>query len=60
MNNQTEHSRWGIIGGTLVSILINLSLSDLLSTVFLAAVGASVSYAVSLLLKRYFPEDKFK
>ena len=60
MHHQTEHSRWGIVGGTLTSVMVNLSFSDVLSTIVLAAVGASVSYAVSIFLKRYFPEDDFK
>ena len=46
-----------MVGGTLISILANLHLSDVVSTVVLAAVGASVSYAVSLILKRFFPGD---
>lgn len=56
MQHQTEHSRWGMVGGTLISILANLHLVDVLSTVVLAAVGAAVSYGVSFILKRSFPE----
>ena len=54
MQHQTEHSRWGMAGGTLISVLANLHLEDVLKTVVLAAVGASVSYAVSIFLKRFF------
>ena len=60
MQHQTEHSRWGMAGGTLISVLANLHLADVLSTVVLAAVGAGVSYTVSFLLKKFFPDDDLK
>ena len=58
MYSQTEHSRWGIFGGTLISVLFNLNFADVLSTVFLAAIGATVSYTISFLLNRFFPQQK--
>jgi mannitol-specific phosphotransferase system IIBC component len=42
----------GTMGGTLLIILANISTADLLKTAVLAAVGAVVSFGVSLLLKR--------
>jgi len=41
----------GTIGGTLLSIAANISSGDLFRTVILAAVGAFVSFTVSVLLK---------
>lgn len=43
--------RAGTVGGTLVIILANIPAGDLLKTAILAAVGAAVSFSVSLLLK---------
>ena len=47
----------GTVGGTLLTILVNINSADLLKTGILAAVGAVVSFSVTLLLKfliRYF------
>ena len=41
----------GTAGGTLIIVLANLHASDLLKTILLAAVGAVVSFSVSLLLR---------
>ncbi len=41
----------GTIGGTLLTILVNINSADLLKTGFLAAVGAVVSFIVTLFLK---------
>ncbi|MFD1162048.1 hypothetical protein [Hwangdonia seohaensis] len=41
----------GTTSGTLLSIVPNIFSEDILKTVILAVVGASVSFAVSLLLK---------
>ncbi len=41
----------GTAGGTLLSIFANINSEDLIKTVVLAAVGAVVSFAVTLLLK---------
>lgn len=41
----------GTVGGTLLSIFANINSEDLIKTVVLAAVGAVVSFAVTLLLK---------
>jgi hypothetical protein len=42
----------GTVCGTLLSILPNIHLDDLLQTVILAAIGASVSFIVTLTWKR--------
>ena len=41
----------GTVGGTLLTIVCNIHLSDLTRTAVLAAVGAAVSFAVSILLR---------
>jgi len=41
----------GTAGGTLLTILVNIKSEDLLKTGILAAVGAVVSFSVTLLLK---------
>ena len=43
--------RAGTVGGTLLVVLLQLSTAQLLETVVLAAVGAVVSYGVSMALK---------
>ncbi|SEL88759.1 hypothetical protein [Parapedobacter koreensis] len=43
----------GTSGGTLLSILGQLGLHDVLKTALLAAIGAVVSFAVTLLLQRW-------
>ena len=42
--------RAGTVGGTLLVVLLQLSAAQLLETVVLAAVGAVVSYGVSMAL----------
>jgi hypothetical protein len=41
----------GAVGGTLVTIFYNLEIADLAKTAILAAIGAVVSFAVSMALK---------
>jgi mannitol-specific phosphotransferase system IIBC component len=41
----------GTAGGTLLTIIVNIKSTDLLKTAILAAVGAVVSFGVTLLLK---------
>ena len=52
MNQVFDNStKAGTIGGTLLTILGNINSADLLKTGILAAVGAVVSFSVTLLLK---------
>ncbi|MEL7588455.1 MAG: hypothetical protein AAGU19_17225 [Prolixibacteraceae bacterium] len=44
-------TRAGIAGGTLTVLLVHISSGDLARTAILAAVGALVSFTVSVLLK---------
>ena len=41
----------GTAGGTLLTLWINIQQEDLLKTALLAAIGAAVSFSVSLFLK---------
>ena len=41
----------GTVGGTFLSIVPNLESEDIVKTIILAAVGAIVSFTISLLLK---------
>jgi mannitol-specific phosphotransferase system IIBC component len=52
----TDHSahlgtKAGTIGGTLLTIIMNIDAADLLRTAMLATVGAVVSFTISLFLK---------
>ena len=52
MNQVFDNStKAGTAGGTLLTILVNIKSEDLLKTGILAAVGAVVSFSVTLLLK---------
>ncbi len=41
----------GTIGGTFISVAANIQNGDVLKTIVLAAIGAMVSFSVSLLMK---------
>lgn len=45
-------TRNGTAGGTLTIILANISSADIVKTIVLAAIGAAVSFLVTLWLKR--------
>ena len=48
----------GTAGGTFLSVIPNLNSEDILKTVLLAAVGAIVSFGISMVLK--FVIKKYK
>ncbi len=50
--NANNTIRNGTLGGTLLTIVATINQEDIFKTAILAAVGAVVSFAVSLLLKR--------
>jgi len=55
------NTKAGFLGGTLCSVICNISFDDILFTVIMASIGASVSYVVSKFLNfvfRYFRNDK--
>lgn len=41
----------GTTGGTLLTIFANISSEDVIKTIILAAIGAAVSFTVTILLK---------
>lgn len=53
--SDTKH---GTAGGTLLIILANIRSADIIKTIVLAAIGAVVSFAVSLLLKQLMKKRK--
>jgi hypothetical protein len=42
----------GLIGGTLTGIFANISMADVFATILLSAIGAVVSFLVSMLMRR--------
>ena len=48
----------GTAGGTLTILFANINADDLVKTVVLAAVGATVSLVVSFVLKKMFGKKK--
>jgi mannitol-specific phosphotransferase system IIBC component len=48
----------GTAGGTFLSVLSNIHSADIIKTVLLAALGAIVSFTISLLLKRVIKKHK--
>ena len=54
----TNHTLMGTAGGTFLSVLPNLHSADILKTVILAAVGAIVSFVLSLVLKYLIRKHK--
>ena len=50
-NNIENGTILGTVSGTVLTVAVNIGSSDLLKTVILAALGAVVSFSVSLLLK---------
>jgi len=51
-------TRAGTIGGTLICLLWNLQIEDIAKTAILAAIGATVSFVVSLGLKHFLKRIK--
>lgn len=49
--NETTHTRSTTIGGTLTILLVNINSSDVIKTMVMAAIGATVSFIISQVLK---------
>ena len=47
----TGHTKYGTCGGIITIILVNISSGEIIRTMVLAAIGAFVSFAVSLACK---------
>ncbi|WP_199489114.1 hypothetical protein [Mesonia sp. K7] len=50
----------GVIGGTLFSAIFNITWDNIVFTVVMAAIGAIVSYFVSLLLQKFTKKKPHK
>ncbi len=50
--SDTFGTRIGTMGGTILTVVINISTGDVIRTMILATVGAVVSFTISILLKR--------
>ena len=51
MQPTNNHTFYGTIGGTLLSLAASIQSADIWKTIVLATIGALVSFMVSLLLK---------
>jgi mannitol-specific phosphotransferase system IIBC component len=49
----------GTAGGTLLVILLNISREELLKTIVLAAIGAAVSFFISMILRLVVRKIKY-
>jgi hypothetical protein len=56
--NHSNHTLMGTAGGTFLSVLPNLHSEDILKTIILAALGAIVSFVISMLLKYLIKKHK--
>jgi hypothetical protein len=56
--DQAGNIKNGTIGSTLLVLLFSIDTEELLSTIILAAIGAIVSFIISVLLERVFRKKK--
>ncbi|MBI9040197.1 hypothetical protein [Lutibacter sp.] len=54
MANNDIQLRSGIVGGTFLSTIFNITFNDIVFTIIMAGIGAVVSFFVSCLLRRLF------
>lgn len=57
MANNDIQLRYGIVGGTFLSTIFNISLHDVVFTVVMAVIGAVVSFFVSYVLRKLFSDS---
>ena len=58
MQTQSNPTIIGTASGTFLSIVPNLNSDDVIKTVVLAAIGAIVSFTISILLKYFSKKHK--
>jgi hypothetical protein len=62
MNHGNDHTTiWGTLSGTALGIAATISSFDIVKTIILGAIGATVSFGVSLLWNKvanYFKQQK--
>jgi hypothetical protein len=51
-HHANNHLKTGFAGGTLMSFIANINSDDIIRTILLTAMGATVSFGISLLLKQ--------
>jgi mannitol-specific phosphotransferase system IIBC component len=56
--DQAGNIKNGTIGSILLVLLFSIDTEELLSTIILAAIGAIVSFMISVLLERVFRKKK--
>ena len=56
--DQAGNIKNGTIGSTLLVLLFSIDTEEVLSTIILAAIGAIVSFMISVLLERVFRKKK--
>jgi hypothetical protein len=56
--NQPNSVSIGTVGGTFLSLVPNITSTDIVKTIILAAVGAAVSCLVSMLIRCLFRKYK--
>ncbi len=49
--------RYGVIGGTLLSTALNISIHDVFFTALMSVIGAVVSFFVSYVLRKLFSDS---
>ncbi len=59
MLSMDHNTKAGIIGGTLLSSIVNIGVEDIITTVILAFIGAVVSFSVSAFLRWLSKQLKF-
>ena len=50
--NEPVNTRTTTLGGTILVLLVHISSSDIIRTAVLAAIGGTVSYIMSLVMKK--------
>ncbi|WP_298286873.1 hypothetical protein [uncultured Lutibacter sp.] len=58
MTDTNLQVRSGVVGGTLLSTALNISLHDVFFTIVMAVIGAVVSFGVSSFLKWLFSSKR--
>ncbi|WP_179004094.1 hypothetical protein [Winogradskyella forsetii] len=53
-----DTTKAGFFGGIFLSTIVNIGVEDIITTIILAAVGATVSFIVSLLLRSLTKKPK--
>ena len=60
MSDPVNHtvSRAGVAGGMLTVFLMNITSTDIAKTIVMASIGTTVSFVVTMLLKKFVERNK--